>query len=350
MAEETRTSKELPILPLRNTVLFPRLVVPLSIGRPASLAAVEAALANEENPEIFVVAQRDAAQDEVAQKDLYTIGTTAVVKKFVRRDNGMIDAIVQGVERAVLVKLEQGEQCEMAKIRMFPITREHSLEVEAMHRELQELFGRIVQLAKSESPINPGELATQAEDPLLFAFVAASVLSVDAKKQQALLEAQTVADALRLLHIYLTYELQVLELRAKIADRAETEIGKEQREYMLRQQLRAIQQELGEKSTEQAEAEMMRHRFEEADLPEEVRKEVERELDRLERIPSGSPEQNVIRTYLELILELPWNEASPDVLDLSRARRVLEEDHYDLKEIKQRIIEHLGVLKLNPGA
>ncbi len=347
---DVRKLKELPILPLRNTVLFPKLLVPLSVGREASLAAVESVLARDEGAEIFVVAQRDPAKDEVKQKDLYAIGTTAVVQKYVRREDGTIEAIVQGVDRAVLVKLDEGEKHELARVRPLPAPEDGGVEVEAMHRELFDLFARIVRLAKSDTPINPSELASQTEDPLLFAYVAASLLNVDAKKQQALLEAQTVADALRLLHIYLTYELQVLELRVKIADRAESEMGKEQREYMLRQQLRAIQQELGERSPEQADAEMMRTRLEEVDLPEHVRKEAERELNRLERIPFGSPEQNVIRTYLELILELPWTQASPDVLDLARARQVLNEDHYDLKEVKQRIIEHLGVLKLNPRA
>lgn len=346
---EVKKLREIPILPLRNTVLFPKLVVPLSVGRSASLAAVEASLKSHDK-EIFVVAQRDAAKDEVDQTDLYTIGTTAVIKKHVRRESGMVDAIVQGQGRAVLVKMEQGADCEIARIRPLPLPSDRTVEVEALQREVLDLFRQIVQRAKADVNINPDQVAAQAEDPLLFCYLAASLLSVDAKKQQALLEAQSVADALRLLHIYLTYELQVQELRAKISDRAESEIGKEQREYMLRQQLRAIQQELGERSPEQAEAEDMRQRLEDADLPENVRKEADRELTRLERIPSGSPEQNVIRTYLELLLELPWNKTSKDILDLTRARRVLNEDHYDLKDVKQRIVEHLGVLKLNPTA
>jgi ATP-dependent Lon protease len=176
------------------------------------------------------------------------------------------------------------------------------------------------------------------------------MFGLEVGKEQALLEAQTRADALRLTHSYLAHEFQVLELRSKIASTAHDEMGKEQREYFLRQQLRAIQQELGERNPEQAEVEMLRERLAKAGLPEEVRKEAERELSRLERLPSGAPDYNVTRTYLDMVLELPWNVASEDQLDIARARRILDEDHYNLKEVKERILEHLGVLKLNPGA
>jgi ATP-dependent Lon protease len=181
-------------------------------------------------------------------------------------------------------------------------------------------------------------------------YLAASILSLEIQKEQDLLEAETVVDALRLLHTYLTHEVQVLELRNKIASHAVSEMSNEQREYLLRQQLRAIQQELGEKDPEHAELDLLYERLEKADLPEEVNKEAERELARLERLPSASPEHGVIRSYLDLVLELPWKKTPEELLDIPRARRVLEEDHYDLKEVKERILEHLGVLKLNPGA
>src|SRR5918999_3916355 len=176
------------------------------------------------------------------------------------------------------------------------------------------------------------------------------MLSLDLVKEQSILEAPTRADALRLMHGYLTYEVQVLELRQKIAGQAQSEMSREQREYFLRQQLRAIQQELGEQNSEQTEIALLREQLEKSDLPEEVRKEAERELQRLERLPAASPEHHVVRSYLELVLELPWRKSSESVFDIARARQVLDEDHYDLKEVKERILEHLGVLKLNPEA
>jgi ATP-dependent Lon protease len=176
------------------------------------------------------------------------------------------------------------------------------------------------------------------------------MLSLDVAREQALLEAPTRAEALRLLHGYLSHEVQVLELRQKINTQAQTEMGKEQREYLLRQQLRAIQEELGEKNPEKAEVDELRRRLGEADLPETVRKEAERELGRLERLPSAAPDFQVTRTYLELVLELPWHKATEDAIDLTRARQVLDEDHFGLTEVKERLLESLAVLKLNPQA
>ena len=176
------------------------------------------------------------------------------------------------------------------------------------------------------------------------------MLSLDLAKEQSILEAQTRADALRLMHAYLTHEVQVLELKTKIANNARSEMSKEQRDYLLRQQMRAIQQELGEKNPEQAEVDLLREQLEKADLPEEVRKEVQRELSRLEKLPAASPEHHVIRTYIELVLELPWNKYTEDNLDIAHARQVLDDDHFGLKEVKERILEHLGVLKMNPNA
>ncbi|MFQ5738765.1 MAG: endopeptidase La [Acidobacteriota bacterium] len=341
--------KVLPVLPLKNSVLFPHLLMPVSVGRPASVAAVEAALATEDK-EIFIVAQRDHSVEVPEQEDVYTIGTIAVIKKIARRKDSLIDLIVQGVERAVLVRLERSKLPPTARVRPFPLPEDRSPEIEALHREVLSLFSGVISLAKLEAPIDPAQLVESTTDPLRLVYQLSTIVNIDVAKEQAVLEAQTVADALRLLHIYLTYEVQVLELREKIASQAETEISREQREYLLRQQLRAIQQELGEASPEQGEIEILRGQLKKADLPEVVDKESERELRRLERIPPGSPDYNVIRSYLELILELPWNKSSEDVLDVARSRRILDEDHYDLKEVKLRILEHLGVLKLNPEA
>ncbi len=338
----------LPILPLKNTVLFPQLFIPLAVGRAQSQAAVEAALATEEK--IFVVvAQRDASVEQPALDDLYTVGTRAVVKKFARGDDG-IQLIVQGVERVTILRAEQTEPYLKARVRPLPWPEDTGTEVEALQGAVLELAAKALSLVQLPTPIDIRQLAAQAGDPLRLTYLLASMLSLDSAKEQALLEAPTRTEALRLIHGYLSHEVQVLELRKKISSSVETEMTKQQREHMLRQQMQAIQEELGEKSHEKAEVEELRRRLAEADLPDEVRKEAERELTRLERMPAAAPDFQVTRTYLELVLELPWKKSTEDVLDLKKAREVLDEDHFDLAEVKERILEDLAVLKLNPKA
>ncbi|MGC8793674.1 MAG: endopeptidase La [Bryobacteraceae bacterium] len=339
----------LPVLPLKNSVLFPHLLMPLSVGRPASLAAAEAALATEEK-EIVIVAQRDPNVEKPGQDDLYTVGTKAVIKRMSRPTESHMELIVLGVERMVLLKLEQTEPYLKGRFRPYPLPSERTTEVEALHRAVMELAAKALSLAQPQAPPELNQLLISTDDPLRLVFLLASMLSLELSKEQALLEAQTCAEALRLMHSYLAHEVQVLELRSKIASQTQTELSKQQREYFLRQQLRAIQQELGEKDPQQAEIEMLRERLAKLDLPELVRKEAERELSRLEKLPPAAPDYQVIRTYLEFIVELPWRVSTEDQLDIARARQILDEDHYDLKDVKERILEHLGVLKLNPEA
>jgi ATP-dependent Lon protease len=338
----------LPVFAIKNTVLFPYLLMPLAAGRPASRAAVEAALASEEKT-LLIIAQRDANVEEPKQDDLYTIGTRAVIKKMSRSENGL-ELIVQGIERVVLVRLEQTAPYLKAAVRPLPLPDDQGAEVDALHRAVLELAGRAWSLAQPQTPVDLSQLMAQARDPIQAVYLIGSMLSLDLEKEQRLLEAPSRVEALRLIHTYLTHEVQVLELRQKITNEAQTELSKQQRDYLLRQQMRAIQQELGEESPEQAEVASLRQRFQEADLPEDVRKEAERELNRLEKIPPAAPDYQLTRTYLELVLELPWRKSAEDVLDLKRARQVLDEDHYDLQEVKGRILEHLAVLKLNPHA
>jgi ATP-dependent Lon protease len=345
---ETEKLVHLPVLPIKSTVLFPYLLMPLAVGRPASQAAVEAALATEDKT-LLIVAQRDATVEAPAEKDLYTIGTRAVIKKMARSENGL-EMIVQGVERVVLVRLEQTTPYLKALARPLPEPDDQGTEIEALHRAVVELAGRAMAIAQPQTPVDVSQILTQARDPIQAVYLIASMLSLDLAKEQQLLEAPSRVEALRLLHGNLAHEVQVLELRQKITSQAQTEMGKEQREYLLRQQLRAIQQELGEQNPEQAEAALLRQRLQEADLPDDVRKEAERELTRLEKLPPIAPDFQLIRTHLELILELPWRKGTPDVIDLPLARKVLDEDHFDLEEIKARILEQLAVLKLNPQA
>ncbi len=339
----------LPLLPLKNTALFPHLLMPLSVGRPKSLAAVEAALATEEK-ELAIVAQRDANVEVPGKEDLYNYGTKAVIRKVARPSENQIELLVLGIERFLVLAVEDTGTYLQVKVRIAPPEIEITAETEALQRSVIELAQKAISMAQPQAHIDLSQLLQVRDDPMKIVYLIASMMGLGLEKEQALLEAQSCTDALRLLHTYLAHEIQVLELRTKIADQARHEMTKEQREYLLRQQLRAIQQELGEKSPEQAEIEELRQRLEEADLPDEVRKEAERELKRLERLPSHAPDYHVIRTYLDFVLELPWRISTEDNLDIARARQVLDEDHYDLKEVKERILEHLAVLKMNPGA
>jgi len=351
MSDEHELIQTLPLLPLKNTTLFPHLLMPLSVGRDKSVAAVEAALGTEEK-ELAVIAQRDATVEAPLHDDLYTYGAKAVVRKVARPNENTIELLVLGVERIMLLSTEDVEEgkYKTAKVRISPPPCELTAETEALQRSVLELAGKVISLTQPQMQMDISQIVPGTEDPMKLCFLVASMMGLGLEKEQALLEVQSCTDGLRLLHTYLSHELQVLELRTKIADEARTEMSKEQREYLLRQQMRAIQQELGERNPEQADLDMLIERFEETDLPEEVRKEAERELRRLERLPSQSPDHHVIRTYLEYVLDLPWNTTTEDNLDIGRAREVLDEDHYDLKEVKERILEHLGVLKMNPDA
>jgi ATP-dependent Lon protease len=337
----------LPVLPLKNSVLFPYLLMPLAVGRPASLAAVESALGTE-GKEILIVAQRDASMEAPGLEDLYRAGTRAIIKKMARPDEGRMELIVMGVERVALLKLEQSEPYLKARVRAWPLPDEQSAEVEALHRAVVDLAGKALSLA--QAPTELGQFLASAEDPLRLVYLLAGMLSLELAKEQTLLEAESRSEALRLMHTYLAHEVQVLELRSKIASETQSEMSRQQREYVLRQQMRAIQQELGEKDPHQAEVDLLRERLAKLVLPEEVRKEADRELSRLEKLPPGAPDYQMIRTYLDFVVELPWSARTEDNLDIGRARQILDEDHFNLKDVKERILEHLGVLKLNPEA
>jgi ATP-dependent Lon protease len=338
----------LPALPVKSTVLYPHLLQPLVLGRALSLAAMEAAVKTEEKT-LIVIAQRDAALDEPTVADLHPIGTQAVIKKMERTD-GTAQLIVQGIRRVEITRVQHDRPYFLLEARPLPDPDDTGAEVEALHRAMMDQVGKIHSIVQPQAQVSLGQFISQFSDPLHQAYLLASMMSLTVEKEQALLEAPTRAAALRLILEYLAHEVQVLELRQEIAHEAQSEMSREQREYLLRQQMRAIQEELGEQSPEQAEAAELRRRLDEADLPDDVRKEAQRELSRLERLPTAAPDYQLTRTYLEFILELPWTKTTEDVLDLPRARTILDEDHYDLKDVKERIIEHLAVLKLNPQA
>ncbi|NLF70920.1 MAG: endopeptidase La [Candidatus Anammoximicrobium sp.] len=337
-----------PVLPIRNSVLFPKLILPLTVGRPASLTAIDTALAAEDKT-IVVVAQRDPATDDISPDDLYEVGTLATIKKIDRQDDTM-HLLVFGTDRVVLGEAESCEPYLRLKVRRLPKPKDETTEVDALHREVLEVAGKISELLASHTPVALIDVVMQTKDMMQQLYLLASLLSMDVSKAQTLLAASTRQQALERMHEFLSYELQVLQLRHKIASQASTEIGREQREYLLRQQMKAIQEELGGKSPEEAETEELRRRMEEAELPDKVRQEAEKELRRLERMSPNAADYQVTRTYLDLVLELPWHKTTEDNLDLPRARMILDEDHFNLKEVKQRIVEHLAVMKLNPEA
>jgi ATP-dependent Lon protease len=328
--------------------LFPYLFGPLSVGRAASRAAVEAALGSEDKM-LVVVAQRNPEDESATLDSLFRVGTRAVIKRAARSGEA-IEILVQGVDRVRLERFEQTEPFPKVVVQPLPFPTDTGTEVEGLQRAVLDAAKRVLELANPDAAANFGQFVAQAQEPLHLAYMLGSLLSTDLPKEQALLEADTRAAALRLLLDWLNHEAQVLEVRNQIAAKTQTEMSKEQRDFLLRRQMKAIREELGDQEDGNAEAAALRKRFEEADLPDEVRKETRRELDRLEDMPPAAPDYQLTRTYLELVLELPWKKSSPDVLDLPHARRVLDEDHFDLAEVKDRIVEHLAVLKLNPTA
>ncbi|MGD8376921.1 MAG: endopeptidase La [Acidobacteriota bacterium] len=341
--------RNLPVLPVKNTVLFPYISLPLVAGRAASLAAIDAATGAEEK-ELLIIAQRDATVEHPDRTDLFDVGTRGVVRKLTKRADGTVHLLIQGLERVRLESLEQHDSYLRATVSSAPVQLNVNTETEALQQEVLRLTQKIVSLAQ-EVELDISQLSRLREDPLRLLYVLASMMSTEFQNDQRILEADTLLEALKRLHRNVQHQSQVLEVRRDIASKAQSQMDKAQREFLLRQQLRAIQEELGEgDGGVEGDVAELRERFEKAKLPDEVRKEAERELSRLGRLSPASPEFSVTRTYLEVVLELPWEKRSEDVLDLGRARRILDEDHHDLEEVKERILEHLAVLHLNPGA
>lgn len=294
------------------------------------------------------MAQRDARVKTPKLDDLFAVGTRATIKKVTRLPNGPTQLVLQGLERAVLLKLERMTPHLEVRPLPFPFEEGGGAQLEALEREVQGLMTRALELSKSEVPEEISRWLMSQEDPLQTAYAFASIMGLELEQEQRLLEGPTLHDVLGLIHGYLTHEIRVLELRGEISSRAQTAMNDEQREYMLRQQLRAIEEELGDSVS--SELGGLKEQLAAADLPENVRKETEREFARLGKLQPASPDYGVLRGYLEFLLQLPWNKASESSVDLTKSRRVLDEDHSGLTEVKERVLEHLGVLKLNPQA
>jgi ATP-dependent Lon protease len=333
----------LPVLPLKETVVFPESMTPLAIGQERSVKLIDDVIGGDRL--LALVTVRDDEPDVPDWADLYRVGTAAVVHKMIRVPDGTLRVLVQGLRRISLERPLLDDPYLMGEFVELPDVLHESKEVEALTRNVQALFARIIGLV----PYLPAELqiaAANVDDPSALCHLVASTLRLKTDEKQTLLELVDVGERLREVSLILNRELEVFELGTKIQSQVQSELEKGQREFYLRQQLKAIQEELGESDPEQAETAELRARLEELDLPEEVAKAAFRELGRLERLPSAAAEYGVIRTYLDWIVTLPWNVTTTDNLDLDRARRVLDDDHYDLEKVKERIIEHLAVSKL----
>ena len=346
----SRQPFEIAVLALQNTTLFPETVMPLAVGRPRSVAAVEAALATEEKLLACITVRAEVANttQDAAPADLYQVGTLTMIKRMERIGETM-HIIAQGTERIKVIEWKQDDPFLRAVVEILPdVQIKDPEEVEATKRNVQAM----VQEALALLPGVPPEIRVAmmgSVEPVRLAYFLGSILNLGVEQEQKMLEADTADELLRLAHTYLARELEIIQLRSKIATEAQSEMDKSQRDYILRQQMKAIQKELGEdEGGEQAEAQLLRERLAAADLPDEVRTEADRELKRLERLPSAAPDYHVIRTYLEYVLELPWRKSSADKLDLKEARRILDEDHYGLEDVKERILEFLAVIKLRP--
>jgi ATP-dependent Lon protease len=336
--------EELPILPLlRGVVVYPHTGVPLTIGQPRSIKLVDDVLAG--NRLLGLVAARDPETELPAPEDLHRYGTVASIHRFFRAPDGTIRLIVHGLARFALGDFVSVEPYLVAKISLRPELTEDGVEVEARIRAAKDQFRRIVEIGPS-IPREILEHLMMLDDPLQVAYAIANYQQMDLEDAQAILEEDSATVKLDRLNSILSREIEVLTLGQQIQQEARTEIEKVQREYFLREQLKAIQRELGEGDEQAAEVEEFRKRLEAAGLSEEAEKQARRELDRLARLPTAAAEYGVIRTYLDWLVSLPWSKVSEDSLDLAHARKILDEDHYGLEDVKQRMIEFLSVRKL----
>lgn len=336
-------SNLLPILPLRNIVALPMAVIPLAVGIPRSVKLIEDVMAG--NRLLGLVAMKDPEIEEPGPDMVYQTGVIAIIHKVVRTDDGSLQVIVQGLERIRVQEWDESLPYLRARVERAPEIQEHDVEAEALRQSLLELSAEVAELLPN---IPEGAIAflEQVKDNRQLVYIVAANMRMEVPEEQALLEADSVNEKMRMLITTLTREKEVLSLRKKIAEEASEELNKAQRDYYLRQQLEAIRKELGEGDEQEAEAEEYRRKIAEANLPPEAEKEALRELKRLERMPPQAAEHSVIKTYLDWLVELPWNNLSEDNLDIAHARQVLDEDHYDLQKVKDRILEFLAVRKL----
>src|SRR5579872_4002189 len=333
----------LPVLPLKDTVVYPFAVQPLGVGQDRSIRLIDAVMRG--NRLVVMVAQKSAETELAGANDIFKVGTVARIARMIRMPDGTLQIIVQGLERVDIGKFTRGKPDLTAHISMKPEVQESDDETEAIKRNVVGYFQRLMTLVQNVRE----DLATATlnlEEARQVAYVIASIVQMEMEMKQKILELDSVRAKLENLSRYLAHELEIFELGRKIQTSAQEEMGKVQREYLLREQLKAIQRELGEESEEQATINELRRKIDEAKLPDEALKEANRELSRLEKLPTVSPEYSIIRTYIELLTSLPWSKSTGAKIDVPHARQVLDQDHYDLEKIKDRILEYLAVRRL----
>jgi ATP-dependent Lon protease len=336
--------KEVPVLPTRGAVIYPYLVVPLFVGRPRSLQALEATM--EEDRRIALLAQRSANVDDPGPDDLYMVGTLGEVVQSLPLPDGTIRVMVEGSQRIRISGYVHSEPFLRARIEALPEVAQPGIETEALVRNVVAQFERLMNLGKN-LPADALESARRISDAGRLADLIAYYAAIPVEVKQQVLEAGSQRDRLAILANVLNREIEILEVERKISSRVKQELEESQREFYLREKMKAIQQELGERDERAGEIEELRTRIKEAHMPEEVEERALKEVERLERMPAASPEVVVVRTYLDWLIAMPWDKRTEDKLDIVAAERILNEDHYALKKIKERVLEFLAVRKLS---
>ncbi len=339
--ERTITITELPLVALRETVIFPEMIVPLQVGREKSVAALNAAVA--EGGRIALVTQRQADQEDITDpSQLYVIGTVAKIAQVVQLQDGTVRAIIQGQARMRLHGFAKTEPFIRARVEELTELPSTDVEVQALMRSVQ---AQVEQYVQAGAPVPP-EAAVAARnitEPGLLADMTAYSPDMTTEQRQELLETIDVAERLKIASAFLAHQIEVHELKGRIQSEVKSEMDKTQREYILREQMKAIQRELGEEDPQQADVNELREKIEAAGMPDEVKARALKEVDRMSRIPSASPEVGVIRTYVDWLVGLPWNVTTEDLHDIKEAAKILDEDHYGLEKVKERILEYLAV-------
>ena len=339
-----RGIRELPLVALRETVIFPEMIVPLQVGRDKSVAALNAATAS--SGPIALVTQRQAEREEIEDiSELYAVGTLAKIAQVVQLQDGTVRAIVQGQSRLRVIGFAQTSPYIVVKVEELPDVTPEGIEVQALMRTVQ---AQIEQYVANGAPVPPeaAVAARNISEPGLLADMVAYSPDLSTEQRMELLETTDVVERLKIVSAFLGRQIEILELKGKIQSEVKSEMDKTQREYILREQLKAIQRELGEDDPQQAEINELRDKVEAAGMPDEVKARALKEVDRMSRIPSASPEVGVIRTYVDWLVALPWNVSTTDNLDIKSAAIILDEDHYGLEKIKERILEYLAVRSL----
>ncbi len=333
--------RELPLVALRETVIFPEMIVPLQVGRDKSVAALNAAVAN--GGPIALVTQRSAEMEDINDpSELYQVGTLAKIAQVVQLQDGTVRAIVQGQSRLKVTGFSATSPYLLATVEHLPDTTPAGVEIQALMRSVQ---AQIEAYVANGAPVPP-EAAVAARnitDPGLLADMIAYSPDMTTEQRQELLETIDVTERLKLVSNFLARQVEILELKGRIQSEVKSEMDKTQREYILREQLKAIQRELGEDDPQQAEINELREKVESAGMPDDIKARAIKEVDRMSRIPSASPEVGVIRTYVDWLVGLPWSVSTDDQLDIREAARILDEDHYGLEKVKERILEYLAV-------